>query len=72
MQTVNEEDMCWACDNWVYTLYFWNEKVGQYNDRNYIGVDMQTKKQMVNTIRQHNKQTYMNDPDVPVLFSATS
>jgi len=39
LHTVQGQDSCWVCENWIFTLYFWNEKIGQYNDRNYIGVD---------------------------------
>ena len=39
LNTVLGPDTCWVCDNWVFTLYFWNEKIGQNNDINSIGVD---------------------------------
>ena len=58
LQTIKEPDTCWVCDNWIYTLYFWNEKIGEYNDNNYIGIDADTKVTMVDTIRQFNKDTY--------------
>ena len=60
------------CDNWIYTLYFWNEKIGQYNDRNYIGIDDEVKDQMVSTVINFNKYSYLDNPNVPVLFSPTS
>ena len=69
MHTVQEPDHCWVCDNWIYTLYFWSEKVGQYNDRNYIGIDNDTKVKLVETIRFNNKLTYKVNDSVPVLFS---
>ena len=34
LQTTLEDDCCWVCDNWIYTLYFWNHQIGQYNDVN--------------------------------------
>ena len=51
LSTVKEPDTCWACDNWIYTLYFWNEKIGKYDDNNFISIDADAKVSMVNTIR---------------------
>ena len=28
MNKVKKADSCWVCNNWVYTLYFWNERIG--------------------------------------------
>ena len=72
LQTVQEQDSCWLCDNWIYTLYFWNEKIGQYNERNYIGIDKDVKATLVDSVRKYNKYDYLKHPDVPVLFSSTS
>lgn len=68
LQTIKEPDACWVCDNWIYTLYFWNKKIGEYNDNNFIGIDADTKASLVDTIRQYNKNTYKEHEDVPVLF----
>ena len=65
---MKEHNTCWVCDNWIYTLYFWNENIGKYNDNNYIGIDADTKATMVTTLRQFNKDTYKQHEDVPVLF----
>lgn len=72
LYTVQEQESCWLCDNWIYTLYFWNEKIGQYNERNYIGIDSDAKKTMVETVREYNKDVYRDNESVPVLFSSTS
>ena len=40
-----------------------------FNDTNRIGVDKATKKKIVDQIRLHNPSTYMDHPDVPVMFS---
>lgn len=70
IQTLAMKDSCWNCDNWIYTLYFWNEKIGRNNDRNYIGIERDKKEELVETIQELNKETYMCDKDVPVLFSS--
>lgn len=51
IKTVKEEGSCIVCDNWTYTLYFWNEKIGMYNDQNFIGVTDDTKTQLLNMIK---------------------
>ncbi len=28
LNVVKEPETCWVCDNWIYTLYFWNERIG--------------------------------------------
>ena len=43
IQTLAMKDSCWNCDNWIFTLYFWNEKIGRNNDRNYIGIERDKK-----------------------------
>jgi len=70
LNTVQGPDTCWVCDNWVFTLYFWNEKIGQSTDINSIGVDKKTKANLVRQVKQHNEETYMDNGEVPVLFSA--
>ncbi len=61
------------CDNWTYTLYFWNEKVGIYDERNFISIDKETKTRLVQVTRRVFPETYMSNDKVPVLFSeATS
>ena len=27
-RVVSEEEKCWICDNYVYTLFFWSRKSG--------------------------------------------
>ena len=39
IHTVKEANNCWVCDKWQYTLYFWNQKIGNYNDNNTIGIE---------------------------------
>lgn len=34
IQTVSESENCWVCDNWVYTIFFWNEEIGTFRDKN--------------------------------------
>lgn len=58
LKTVNEQEQCWQCDNWIYTLYFWNENIGSYNEHNYIGIDSDVKTQMVETVRSYNTEVY--------------
>jgi len=58
LKTVNEQEQCWQCDNWIYTLYFWNENIGSYNERNYISIDSDVKTQMVETVRSYNTEVY--------------
>jgi hypothetical protein len=49
-------------------LYFWNARIGQYDEDNFISIDPDAKVSLVNTVRHYNMQTYMKNPDVPVLF----
>lgn len=51
METVQEPDTCPVCDGWNYTLYFWNEQIGRYDDVNHIGIENYTKVNLVKTIR---------------------
>lgn len=69
MQTEIEQDGCWTCDKWGFTLFFWNEKVGKYNDVNKIGVERETLISLVKTIRMQNPDIYLGMKDVPVMFS---
>ena len=69
MEETVTEDSCWVCDRWTYSLYFWNQEIGMFNDTNRIGVDKATKKKIVDSIRIHNPGTYMDHPEVPVMFS---
>ena len=62
-------DNCWVCDRWMYTLYFWNQEIGCFNDVNNIGIDKETKVSLVEKIRLHNPESYLASEDVPVLFS---
>ena len=34
LMTQQEDESCWVCDSWIYTLYFWNRDIGSYNDVN--------------------------------------
>ena len=69
METLQQEDSCWVCDRWMYCLYFWNQDIGCFNDVNRIGIDKPTKVHVVDQVRLHNPDTYMDNEDVPVLFS---
>ena len=64
--------MCWVCDQWTFTLYFWNEQVGRFDDRNYIGIASDTKAKLVQTIRLHNADSYLDHDDRPVFFSSAT
>lgn len=72
LQTVNEPENCWNCDNWVYTLYFWNEAIGHYNEGQQIGIDRNTKRSLVEALRLHNKETYLDHKDVPMVFTGVN
>ena len=69
MQTTEEPDNCWACDQWGFTLFFWNENMGKANERNKIGIDTTTKDHLVNTIKMQNQDSYMENQSYPVMFS---
>ena len=69
MKTTKEPDSCWACDNWIYTLFFWNKQIGDINDVHSIKVSEKTKKKAVKKIRLRNKETYLQSNTTPVLFS---
>lgn len=38
---------CWNCNNWVYTLVFWNEQIGIYNAHNNINIDPGEKSRVI-------------------------
>ena len=70
MQTLFEPDSCWYCNNYSYCLFFWNEEIGIFNEKNSIGIDKLNKLKLVETIRMHNEDTYMDHEEVPVLHSS--
>ena len=72
MFTSQEQDVCWACDRWMYTLIFWNKDIGEFNNINSIGIDRKMKHSVVQQIRQINGEGIRSSPSVPVLFSDIS
>ena len=69
MQNQIERDGCWRCDQWGFTLFFWNEKIGMYNNVNKLGVSPDTMLNLTDMIRMHCHDTYMDNPEAPVMFS---
>ena len=69
MQTQIERDGCWRCDQWGFTLFFWNEKIGKFNNVNKISVNPETMINLTDMIRMNCQDSYMENPETPVLFS---
>ena len=49
MQTLFEPDSCWYCNNYSYCLFFWNEEIGIFNEKNSIGIDKLNKLKLVDS-----------------------
>ena len=69
MSSTKEADGCWACDNWRYSLIFWNKDIGEFGEVNSISIDKEVKDRSVKAIRSHNQDTYRSNPESPVLFA---
>ena len=69
LQSIYEPNNCWFCDNYSFCLIFWNEEIGIFSEKNSINIDKKTKSTIVETIRIHNNESYMDHEDSPVLFT---
>lgn len=47
METNGENNACWTCGNWNYTLIFWNTTIGDFNYINSVNIDDKAKKDVV-------------------------
>ena len=72
MLTSNEPDQCWVCDNWMYCVFIWHPEIGMYHQVNLLGIDSQTKKRAVETIRNEYSDVYLKNEEVPVLFTGVN
>lgn len=59
---------CWHCCNWIFTLVLWNEQIGIHNGINNLNIEVNEKKRVVESIREHDEK-YTDNPEVPILFS---
>lgn len=39
METSGDPETCWNCNNWMYTLIFWNPTIGNFNYINSVNLD---------------------------------
>ena len=69
LTTTGEQDSCWVCDNWQYTLLFWNREIGDFNLINSIGVEDRVMADVIQQIRMHNEESYLQHGDLPLFFS---
>jgi len=72
MQVTQEKDGCWHCDNWTYTIVFWNTEIGEWNDKNSLNIDNGARKKLVKTLSERNGDALNSNESVPVLFSGAT
>ena len=72
MLTAIDKEPCWHCDNWMYSLIFWNEEIGKYNKVNSLGIDRKSKKNAIKTLKELNGSTYYDNRHAPVLYTGAA
>ena len=72
LSTVQERDSCWFCDNWIYTLYFWNESIGCHLEKELGQAGLSKKAQTIKQVSEHHTDVYEDNQDLPVLFTASN
>ena len=63
-----EKENCWNCNNWIYALVFWSIEIGEYIEKNYLGVCKYIKRRIMQVIRNKNGENYVSNEALPLLF----
>ena len=69
LSEVSNEQHCWVCNHSIYTLIFWNEQIGAYNELIGLGISEKEKSRLVHHIRLNDFRGMHGKSDVPALFS---
>lgn len=62
-----ESEPCWVCDFSNYCLIFWNEEIGEFNERTGVQISNSEKQRVVGLIKREN-QDFDQYSDLPVLY----